>query len=369
MRIINKTLLTFLLTLWVLVLYGSSTKSDSLRFEVLLTSKMLNDIHLNERLINSIDITSNRLILLSTTDQFYLLGWGGIVPFGKKVTGNITSYAFTPDSLLMIIRNNELCGFDSLGNLSRLFTLPGEEMGISAGKYVMYAYNRTKVQANHAIYVIARGGKYSKLVEVPAAINSVIEMNNSILFATGNAVLCYDLRNKVLKALTALPKDKEVKSIAVNSSSNMIYLSTENSIYALKDSSAVVITEEFGGVLWYYNDGLLVFNPSKKFLVRITGIEENITSKMLALNNPVKRETINKNFYIIAGSYPTEQQANDAISDLKRKGFPEALLVGKNSYGSYRIAYKAYATNDEAAKDITKIKQTINPSSWIFEKK
>jgi len=44
-------------------------------------------------------------------------------------------------------------------------------------------------------------------------------------------------------------------------------------------------------------------------------------------------------------------------------------VVGKNNYGSYRIAYKGYATNEEASKDLTKIKQTINPSAWIFEKK
>jgi hypothetical protein len=369
LRTICKTIPTVFIALWSLIASGITVNKDSLRYEILLTNKMLIDFKVNEKFITSLDITSDRLILLSTSNQFYLLGWGSITPIGIKVKGNISSYAFTSDSVLLTIKNNELCNFDSLGNLSKLYKLPNEGMGISSGKYVMYIYDRNKEQTNHALYVLARGGKYTKLFEVPAPISSVMEMNNLILFATGNAVFSFNLRNKELKAITALPKDKEIKSIAVNSSGNLIYLSTDNSIYALKDSNTVMITDQFGGVLRYFDEGLIVFNPEKKFLVRILGIEDNLASKMQALKNAMKRKTIVNNFYIIAGSYPTEQQANDAIADLKRKGFTEAEVVGKNSYGSYRIAYKAYASNSEAAKDITNIKQTINPSAWIFERK
>ena len=62
-------------------------KSDTLRFEVLLHSKMLKDINLNDKFINSLEITPNKLILLSTEDQFYLLGWGSMKPCGKKMAG------------------------------------------------------------------------------------------------------------------------------------------------------------------------------------------------------------------------------------------------------------------------------------------
>jgi cell division protein FtsN len=94
-------------------------------------------------------------------------------------------------------------------------------------------------------------------------------------------------------------------------------------------------------------------------------------------NNPISQikntsnatNTTIKKFYIIAGSYPAEQQANDAVADLIRKGFPDAEVVGKNSYGSYRIAYKGYATSEEASKDLIQIRQAINSTAWIFEKK
>jgi hypothetical protein len=84
--------------------------------------------------------------------------------------------------------------------------------------------------------------------------------------------------NKELKILTVLPKDNEIKSIAVDTSSNRIYFSTDSTVYALKDSRAVIITDQFGGVLRYYNDGLIVFNPEKRFLIRIVGLEDKIAS-------------------------------------------------------------------------------------------
>ncbi len=288
LRSITPILPIALLTLWSLLAQGLTLKSDTLHYEILLTNKMINSIHLNKKFIPSIDITAKRLILLSTNDQFYLLGWGGIVPLGKKTTGNIGSYAFTSDRLLMAIRNNELCSFDSAGTLSKLFKLPDEGMGISPGKYVMYVYDRNKNLHKNALYVIAKGGKYTRLFEVPAPIMSVAELNNSILFATGNALFSYDLKDKQMKALAVLEKEREITSIAVDSSNNRIYFSTQNAVYAIKDSTAVIITNEFGGILRSFNKGLIVFNPDKKLLIRITGLEDKITSKILALKAAAK---------------------------------------------------------------------------------
>jgi hypothetical protein len=467
MQYTRKIILITLIASWSLFVCGLSISSDSLRYELLMNGKMLKDINVNDSLIGSLDITSNRLILLSTNKQYYLLGWGGMVPFGKSVEGNISSFAFTCDSSLLTVRNNELCYFDSLGGISVLYKLPDKGMCISAGKYVMYIYDCNKNKDKNALYVVAKGGKYAKLFDVPTPITSVVEISNSLLFATGSALLNYDPKNKALKVLVKLQKEKEIVSIAVDSVSNRIFFSTESAIYALKDSSAVIISDEFGGVLRFLNDGLVVFNPEKKFLFGISGFENEIVSKMqtfktatpvnertttdiitnstvinlvktklsddsiinlinnsevnfnvgvdsmiflsnqnvssaviMAMKNAMKLKTgnssnvnnpdnilvtnnqtsqnnntsttnitINNRFYIIAGSYPTEQQANDAATDLIRKGFPDSGVVGKNSYGSYRIAYKGYATNEEAAKDLIQIRQGINSTAWIFEKK
>lgn len=452
-----------LLAQGVLAVNGSPAKDDSLRFEVLLTSKMLTDIQFSGTFISDLDITSSQFVLLATNNRFYLLGWGGVQAVGQELQNSISSFAYTPDNFLMIVHNKDLCSLDSLGNLSRLFGLPEQSMGISAGENAMYVYDRNREMPKHALYVLARGGKYAKLFEVPEPISSVIEKNNSILFATNNKLFGFNLTTKELKVLTVLPKDKEIKSITVDTTGNIIYVSTESSVYALKDSVSVMITNELGGVLRFFDDGLIVFNAEKKLLIRISGIEDKIALQnektsvkekpktvilnnstiinlvktkisdeliinlinssdvsfnvgvdsmiflsdhnvssgvIMAMKNAMKANsgtgtgsnnsgniiipdnqistnnnisdsstTIIKKYYIIAGSYPTELQANEAVADLKKKGFSDAEVVGKNSYGSYRLAYKGYATNGEAAKDLVQIRQSINNTAWIFEKK
>ena len=292
----NKYLLRFLVPLIFTALFvsgslsslASALKGDSSRIELLLTNKMISSIHLDKAFIPALDITAKRLILLSTREQFYLLGWGGIVPIGKKVTSNISSFAFTNDNLLLAIRGNELCSFDSLGGLSKLYKLPGEGMGISRGKYVMYIYDRNENLQKYAFYAIAKGGKYAPLFEVPAPITSAVEVNNSILFSSENGIFSYNLKDRKMNGVVYLAKDKKVRSIAVDTRSNRIYFSTDNSVYALKDSAAFIITNEFGGVLRFFNDGLIVFNPGKNLLIRIEGVEAKIASIMQEMKSTAK---------------------------------------------------------------------------------
>ena len=224
---------------------GSVAPEDSLRFEVLLTPSMVDDINTSGRFINTVSLTSGQLLLLSTRDQFYLLGWGGIAPLGKKVSG-ISSFAFTPDNLLMTIRNNELCVFDSLGNLSRLYTLPGAEMGISPGKYVMYVFERNGEKSKQAAYVIAHGGKYSKLFEVPKPIYSVVELDKMVLFTNGNTVFQFNPESREIKALASLPEDKTIRSLTADPSNGRIYFSTDNMVFSIQNSEKTVITDKIG---------------------------------------------------------------------------------------------------------------------------
>ena len=296
-----KKILQFLLVTLILSILQSGNllpaqaapvKTDSSHIELLLTNKMLSNIHLDKKFIPSLDITSKRLILLSTREQFYLLGWGGIAPIGKKSTGSIGSFAFTFDNLLMAVRGSELCTMDSLGNLSKLMKLPGEGMGVSAGKFVMYIYDRNKNLQKNALYVIAKGGKYSRLLEVPAPINSVTELKNKVLFTIGNAVFSYNLKDKGISAILTVAKDKEIKSLTADTLNNRIYFSDGNSVFAIKDSVAVVISSEFGGVLRYFNQGLIVFNPEKNLLIRITELEDKIASKITEMKSaPVGEKT------------------------------------------------------------------------------
>ena len=271
---IRRALLFALSVLWALAANGLPAKDGSPRYEILLTGKMFDDAKLNAQFIKALDITYSRFILLSTNDRFYLLGWGGIEPMGQRIAGTISSFAYTSDGLLMVIREKELCHMDRQGNLSRLFGLPSRSMGIASGKNVMYVYDRGRDPQGSSLYAIARGRKYTKLFEIPAPINSVVEMNNAILFATGSALFSYNIANKELTPLFALPKEQEIISIAADAASGKIYFSTASSFYVIAGNSAALISDKFGGVLRYFDNGLIIFDTGKNFLIRVMGLNE-----------------------------------------------------------------------------------------------
>lgn len=270
--------LLFIVSVLIAPSASLSSNSDSLRIEILLNSKIAAANNLNQKFTPSLEITTKNLILLSSSDQFFLLGWGGIQTAGKKVAGPISTFAFTSDSLLMVIRDKELCAFTDAGELSSLFTLPNESMGISAGKHVIYLYDRKPGLKRNALYLVARGKKYDKLLELGTPFYSVLEYDNSLIFSAQNGVFQFDVKNKSLKALAVLPSGNEVRSVAIDSSTNRIYFSSQNSLYTIKDSSILLLSDAFYGTLKYFRDGLIVLNPEEKYVIRITGLEKKIKS-------------------------------------------------------------------------------------------
>ena len=82
----------------------------------------------------------------------------------------------------------------------------------------------------------------------------------------------------------------------------------------------------------------------------------------------VVTETAVVNFFIIAASYPTENEAKTAVSELISKGFKDASIAGKNENGAYLVSYKSFSTKSEASTQLSVIKRLVNPSAWIFEK-
>jgi len=90
-------------------------------------------------------------------------------------------------------------------------------------------------------------------------------------------------------------------------------------------------------------------------------------------NNPIKQvnttSNSGKDFFIIAGSYSSMQQAEEAIRNLKSKGHEGAQVVDQNQNGHIRICYNAYATRQEAMQDLTTIQKNENPTAWIYMKK
>lgn len=278
MKHLNKSLVILFWAFFALTLQGASSGDDSVSYEVLMNSKFLSDLHLNINFTGALEITAKNQILVSSDNQLYLLGLGNMVSLGNKTNPSVGSFAFTPDSLLMIIRNNELCYMDSIGNLSLLFKLPNSGMGISAGKLMMYLYDRISTQKKYALYILQPGGQYIKLLEVPRPIYSVTESGNSLFLSVENMLMKFDLTTKELKALATIPSGENIKSVVVNPATGRVFFSSDNRFYVLGDSKIIAISDKFGGTLLYSN-GLIIFNPEKKLMVRVAGSDAALVAE------------------------------------------------------------------------------------------
>lgn len=251
---------------------------DSLRYEVMLNSGMMDSTLKKERFISAMEISPDKFLTLSTGDKLCLLGWGGISRLGNKIEGNpVSAFAFTKDSLLMAVRNDVLCHLNSKGDLDTLVRLPRPNMGIAAGKEVMYLFDQYRDDKQYRLYAFAKGGKYKQLLVSPRPITTVVEMTDSLYLAIGSGVFSYSPQSKELNLVAGFQKESEIQSLSVDSKNGILYIATREGIYARKDNSLVYVTGDFGGgIIRYFNGGLVIFNPVTCDIIRIVNIVKSI---------------------------------------------------------------------------------------------
>jgi hypothetical protein len=237
---------------------------------------MFSDFKPGGSFIPSIDITAERFILLSIPDQYYVLGWGGITPLGNRMKRDIQSFAYTPDGLLLTVSGNDLCSFDGNGNLNSMVRLPRKGMGISAGQEVMYLFDRNPDQTAYPLYVFAREGRYLKLIESPDPITSVTETGDAVLFAAGSKLYSVNPGTREVNLLFTEENGSKILSVTADPGNEVTYFSTADRIFAIRGPNLATVSEKTGGIIKYFN-GLIVFNPETKLVVRILGLEDELT--------------------------------------------------------------------------------------------
>ncbi|MDR1459026.1 MAG: hypothetical protein LBI60_02290 [Bacteroidales bacterium] len=235
---------------------------------ILLNSKMLEDANIDVKFINSFDFTPEGQILLSSSNQFYSLGWQEFTPLEPKMQVPVYSFAYTQAEVLLLTSGNSLCLIDSLGRLAELFKLPNDNMGIVAGDSVLYVYDMVKQEKGYALYQLQDNLTYQKLVELPYTITFVIETNGIILFSSKSSIFSIAVENKKIEKLIQLPNDnEEITSITMDNSNNVLYFASKNNIYGMKDRKVWSAVSELGGLVKCYYDELCVFNPEKRLLI------------------------------------------------------------------------------------------------------
>lgn len=269
--------LTFFILCFLNPQNSSSQQNESMRYEIMLDNTLIDESFKQEKFINCIDISPDNYITLSSTNKFYLLGWGGIASFGDSFENEINAFSYTSDGLLIAIKNDALCFVNESGSLEKIIQLPSLKMRLASGKDVVYLFDQKSDDNKYKLYAYAKGGKYKQILQAPKPINAIVEMKDLIYIAIGSAIFSFSPNTEALSLVTGLPKENEIKSITTDNTNNILYFSTNEGLYALQNENLVFITNDFPNtILKYFKGGLVVFNPSTNYIVRIVHIDKSI---------------------------------------------------------------------------------------------
>ena len=253
-------------------------QKNNLRYEIMLSKNILASYLKNEGFVNGIDVSPDRYITLSTGNKMYQLGWGGIKQLGLDANGLVSSYGYTSAGFLLIVKDNTLCYMDTLGKLIKLIELPTSGMGLATGKKVMYLFDRNRNDKQYRLYALAKGAKYKQLLVSPKPITAAVEMNDSLYIAIGSGVFSFSPTNNTLNLVAGFQKESDIKSMTVDSTNNILYVATRDAVYAIQNNKITFVTGDFGGgYIKYFSDGLIIFNPESKDIMRIVNISKTIT--------------------------------------------------------------------------------------------
>ncbi len=100
--------------------------------------------------------------------------------------------------------------------------------------------------------------------------------------------------------------------------------------------------------------------------VQTTPIEEK-------KKDPEKTKKIDKpvgdtKYYIVAGSFKVEENANARVAELKTKGYPNAGVVKHYKNDLYVAYYNVFTAKDKAVAEHKKINSELDKEAWIMKK-
>ena len=74
-------------------------------------------------------------------------------------------------------------------------------------------------------------------------------------------------------------------------------------------------------------------------------------------------------YYIVGGSFQTEESAEKCVNSLRKQGFENASSLERNNKGNIRVYYESFAEKADALIRLEEIKRDYNESAWLLFQK
>lgn len=199
--------------------------------------------------------------MFDLTQQRYLM---------TKTHKGVTSFAYSA-GILVVIRNNRLGWYEN-GEIKDRIALPLKGMQVAAGKMDrLYLYGwRSK---GNIVYLMEEG-KILPIINIPKGrISAFTSIGERIFFAIDNMIYTMAKGEKA-GLLFIASGEKQIRSLAPDPISGVLYFSAGETVYAVHAGVAISILKGLEGTLRYSGNALFVFDPKKRRLVKVTGLEK-----------------------------------------------------------------------------------------------
>ncbi|MCF0055482.1 SPOR domain-containing protein [Dyadobacter sp. CY356] len=102
--------------------------------------------------------------------------------------------------------------------------------------------------------------------------------------------------------------------------------------------------------------------------------EAAINAKPLEIKSevsvPVVASTTNKRFFLIAGAFKGNRQANVLLEEMKKKGYADALVIEADKYSKkVKVAVEGFENEGDAYRASAKLKKIIGEEGWVYKKR
>ena len=114
------------------------------------------------------------------------------------------------------------------------------------------------------------------------------------------------------------------------------------------------------------SDESIIESTSEKIPVETVSEQPKAPKPDIDKRKP-KIQPTTKQYYIIAGSFSKEGNAQKLIAQLTEKGY-SAIVADTNKNGMYRVAYAGFLNKVDAKKKLLAIRQEENTEAWLLRK-
>jgi nucleoid DNA-binding protein/cell division septation protein DedD len=100
-------------------------------------------------------------------------------------------------------------------------------------------------------------------------------------------------------------------------------------------------------------------------------VKEDIVVPEVKTVTPVKiNSAANKHFYLIAGTFKGNRQANILLADMKQKGYADAIIIDADRYSKkVKVAVEGFESEEDAYRASAKLKKVIGEAGWVYRKR